>query len=69
MKKTILFCLMLSVTQAHADAFSYSDPSRTKSLTGEAGIGFTISPDTFLMTVRSDYFLSEHIALGPLLQM
>ncbi len=61
----LLFCMTLSV---RADSFSYHDRNRTKTLALDTGIGFTLSPDTFLMNFRSDYFMTHHIAVGPLVQ-
>ncbi len=34
----------------------------------KGGLGFTLSPTDFLLIFEADYFLSDHIAVGPLLQ-
>jgi hypothetical protein len=55
--------------RAFAADFPFEDRNRTGSLAGNGSIGFTLSPDTFLMTLGGDYFPTHHISIGPLVQM
>ena len=43
-----------------------SSPRTPWSLRG--GVGFTLDPDSFLMSVEADYAVNEHVRVGPLLQ-
>jgi opacity protein-like surface antigen len=54
---------------AEGGSYSGAEEDREGHWIGEAGAGFTSSPDTFLLTVEGDYYFDQHVALGPLLQL
>jgi hypothetical protein len=37
-------------------------------LAAKTGLGFTLSPDDFLLILQADYFLTNNFSIGPLLQ-
>ncbi len=47
---------------------AYDESSRTKTAAG-FGLGGTFDPDTFLVTGHADFYLSDRVAIGPLLQI
>lgn len=58
-------------TSASSPGTAAGPPSTLRRGTMSAGgaVGFTVDPETFLMTGAGDYFLSDNLAVGPLLQL
>ncbi|MEQ8768106.1 MAG: hypothetical protein RL885_29655 [Planctomycetota bacterium] len=48
---------------------AYRDDPRTPHTSAGFGLGGTFDPDTFLITGHADFYLSDHVAIGPLLQV
>lgn len=73
MKKTwkIWFAVgvLLSAASAPAANFDFEDRTRTGSFALDGSIGFTLSPDAFLLGMAADYYPIHSLAFGPLLQM
>ncbi|HLG21022.1 MAG TPA: hypothetical protein VI895_14570 [Bdellovibrionota bacterium] len=65
----VLICAVsMAASSALAQDFQFSDRSRAQTLSMGGGLGFTLSPDLFLMGVEGHYFVHQNIAVGPLLQ-
>jgi len=65
---SVLAFVFLS-SSALAASFPYHGRSRVGTMAVDSGIGFTLGPDTFLLGIHGDYFLGEHLAVGPMLQL
>ncbi|HZN58213.1 MAG TPA: hypothetical protein VFD71_09085 [Planctomycetota bacterium] len=55
--------------ESDAASSSFGDVSRAGRVSVRAGIGFTVSPDTFLLALEADCFIIQNLSIGPLVQV
>jgi len=57
------------LSSSTAFAGSYYGKRMKSDFVTDAGIGFTLGPDTFLLSLGGDYILNRRFSVGPLLQI
>jgi len=64
----IIFLYILCIQSILASSFDFQNPDRNNKLALSGAIGFTLDPDTFLMTPGLDFFFSHGLSFGPSIQ-
>lgn len=70
MTSSILLTVLLSAAQAYPqERLDFTNPARTGRTLFKGSVGFSLDPDTFMLSPGLDFFLSNGLAIGPDLQI